>query len=219
MQGEVYCCSARLKRTKAAYFCTASSFLAPSNTLIVSNWQQFCDEVTQSSVSLLLFPPEHLNTKAAPLPSPLLLPAHSHSAALSTCQPGTHTLCLFEVPGERWRQFYHYECFFRESVTHVASQQLWLLWRAWEESRAVVSLNDVKTLLMRKPDLTRATLFRPQKIHQAYAHTVIRNQLNIRKCSSTSLHFSENWYPPSCQIPSNVLRIISWFQNLPSRTD
>lgn len=149
MQGEVYCCSARLKRTKAAYFCTASSFLAPSNTLIVSNWQHFCDEVTQSSVSLLLFPPEHLNTKAAPLPSPLLLPAHSHSAALSTCQSGTHMFCFFEVPGERWRQFYHYECFFEnqwlmlhhnsfgsfeELVRRAGLQLVWMMWRlcSWE---------------------------------------------------------------------------------------
>ncbi len=63
---EVYCCSTRLNRTKGAYFCLASSFLGPSNALIVSKWQQLCDELTQSLVSpLLLFPPEHSNTKDA----------------------------------------------------------------------------------------------------------------------------------------------------------
>lgn len=106
IEGEVYCCSARLKRTKAAYFCTASSFLAPSNTLIVSNWQQVCDEVTQSSVSLQLFPPEHLDTKAAQLPSPVLPSAHFHSPTLNLCQQ-THTF-VFKAPDEGWRRFYCY---------------------------------------------------------------------------------------------------------------
>lgn len=65
MWGKVYCCSTRLNRTKESYFCWASSFLGPSNALFVSKWQQLCDELTQSSVSPMLFLPEHSNIKYA----------------------------------------------------------------------------------------------------------------------------------------------------------
>lgn len=39
MGRRVYCCSNRLNRTKGACFCQGSSFLGPSNALIVSKWQ------------------------------------------------------------------------------------------------------------------------------------------------------------------------------------
>lgn len=165
MQGEVYCCSASLKRTKAAYFSTASSFLAPSNTLIVSNWQQLCDEVTQSSVFSAALPTWALTPK---LLCYLLFLLFSHLPII------TPQLCLrvrqelarcgfFEEPGERC----HYSCF-RGSVTHDASQELRFLWDLVRRA----GLQWVwMTWRLCSWDLTCPSLFRSQKIHQPYAHS------------------------------------------------
>lgn len=94
-------------------------------------------------------------------------------------------------------------------MTHHAAQQLRFLWRACETSRAAASLNDVKS----------PTLFRPQKTHQPYVYAVIRNQLNIPNVPALCFS-SVKINPPLCfcQIPSDVLRIISWFHKLWSRT-